>query len=114
MTTYIQINRNQILEESVREGKYYRVLRMYYKNQDLCQETTYIGRKKNGYMKKWYPSGVLKKHIEYADDKMNGAFRRWYHNGQPLMSGECSQGKRVGIWTYWNNDGSVQLERNYS
>ena len=107
------INDNQTLEESVRDGKYHRVFREYYGDRQLCLETTYIGKKKNGYMKKWYTSGVPKKNIEYTDDKMNGVFQRWYDNGQLLMLGECSEGKRVGTWKYWKKDGSLHHERTY-
>jgi antitoxin component YwqK of YwqJK toxin-antitoxin module len=101
------------LEESVRDGKYYKVFREYYGNQLLCLETTYIGKKKNGYMKKWYDSGVPKKYVEYADNKMNGIFQRWYDNGQLRMSGEYLQGKRIGTWKYWKKDGTIYNELTY-
>ena len=110
MTTSLKIiNDNQTLEKSS-DGKH-NVFREYYWNKQLCLETTYIGKQKNGYMKKWYPSGVLKKYIDYTDDKKNGMFQRWYDNGQLLLSGEFSNGKRIGTWKYLKKDGSVYHER---
>ena len=101
---------NQRWHQYEKDGKYYKTFQEYYWNKQLCYETTYIGRKKNGYMKKWYPDGKLKKHVDYSDDKMSGVFQRWYPNGQMLMSGNYSDGKRIGTWTYWNVYGTVKNE----
>ncbi len=114
MATYTRINNNQIMEEFVRDGKYHKIFREYYGDQQISLETTYIGKKKDGYMKKWYPSGVLKKHIDYAENKMHGTFQTWYENGQSRRLGEYYQGTRIGIWKYWKKDGSIDYEHTYS
>lgn len=107
------INDNQTIEQWENDGKYHSIFREYYHDKNICLETTYVGKKKNGYIKKWYPSGTLKKFIEYANDKKNGVFQRYYDNGQPLILGEYREGVRIGVWKYWKKNGILYQEKRY-
>ena len=101
---------NQHWQEYEKDGKYYKTFRQFYKDGSLQCETTYIGKKKNGYMKRFHRNGNPNLYVEYTDNKMNGVFQRWYHCGQILMSGKYENRARVGTWTYWKVDGTVKNE----
>jgi antitoxin component YwqK of YwqJK toxin-antitoxin module len=114
----VKINHNQTFEEFIHGDKKYYVFREYYKTGQLSVETTYcgnyIGKNKNGYMKKWYLSGALKMHIDYANNKKHGTFQTWYENGQLQKLGEYCEGNRIGIWKYWYKNGKILHEQTYS
>lgn len=77
-------------------------------------ETSYIGGKKNGMVKLFYDNGKLQEESNYTDNLKNGMSRWFTKNGKTVAIYNYSRGEFEGTQrTFYEND-SVQVLSNYT
>lgn len=75
---------------------------------------SFMGAKKHGLFKTYYPNGILKDRTQWALDVRHGLTERWYFDGTKERSGRYSYGKRDGIWRTYYPGGVKKSEFVYS
>lgn len=98
------------------EGVWVRVYREYYSNGTLNVESSYVGKKLCGMVRKWHRNGVLRATIHYVEGTRNGEVRRYWDTGAPMLVGAYTDGKKAGRWIHFHKDPArgVRMENMYA
>ena len=60
-----------------------------------------------GIIKSYYDNGALKEDTPYKDGKENGYYYLYNSNGTYRTKGAYSMGKPIGEWEYYDKDGKL-------
>lgn len=131
-TTYNQFSESPVSETNYLTGKKNGVVRLYYDNGKLQEESYFADDKKDG-SSKWFTKtgktvaiynygqgefeGAQKTFFEndtlqvlsnYSRNKLSGEYKEFYRNGKAKITGRYTEGLKDGIWTDYNELGIQQ------
>jgi antitoxin component YwqK of YwqJK toxin-antitoxin module len=66
----------------------------------------YINGKRNGFYRKWYPSGMLSFESEYKIGKQDGTAKTWWKNGQLRSESHFEKSVGNGVQLQWYKSGA--------
>jgi antitoxin component YwqK of YwqJK toxin-antitoxin module len=81
--------------------------------QDTLLISSYYNGLKEGFSRKWYPSGQLAEQRYYIKDKKEKTHRAWWENGQILYQFTISNDQYEGEYKEWNSRGQLIQFFNY-
>jgi len=90
------------------------VIKGYYENGLLHNETPYTSGKINGDRKEYYSSGELHSESQYVNDKINGVVKIYYKSGKLKEEDHYSEGKVNGLVKGYYESGKLQSEITYA
>ena len=68
----------------------------------------------NGFIKEFYPSGMLSFIYPYSEGKIKGKFVEFYPTGDTAATGHYKGHIKIGEWINWNLSGSVTMISHYT
>ena len=111
------------------------ILRKWYHDGQISEESNYIDGKLNGNYKKWYMNGTLSEESNYINGKLNGPCKKFYENVKLnssnkfinyitnklnlnnvikiLVQSNYTNGKLDGMYNVWYENGKIAKESNY-
>jgi antitoxin component YwqK of YwqJK toxin-antitoxin module len=91
--------------EFYKNGKLNGVRKVFYKNNIIAEEVTYVDGKKNGVAKTYGENKKIINELVYGNDELNG--KATYYNangdGSKLYDGEYKNNTKVGVWKFYEN-----------
>ncbi len=78
----------------------------YYTKETKASQIDYVAGKKNGWYKKWYPSGVLSFESAYLNGKQHGLTKTWWKNGNLRSESNFQNGVADGLQKQWYESGT--------
>ncbi len=88
-------------EENYINGKLNGILKNYYANGNLTEETFYKNGQKNGLSKIYTEKGILIEEVLYENGKLNGAAKYFDLKGNLKEKGMYKDGAREGKWEFY-------------
>lgn len=83
----------------------------YWPNGRLMSEVTYRNGMPRGPYRIFYPSGKLEEEGTWDLDRNTGVFKRWHPNGKPAQEFNFdAYGSRDGVQKYWHDNGQLAVE----
>ncbi|HHE64506.1 MAG TPA: hypothetical protein ENL09_00610, partial [Bacteroidetes bacterium] len=67
----------------------------------------------NGFLKEFYPSGMISFIYPYSEGKIKGKFIEFYPTGDTAATGYYNGEIKTGEWIVWNLSGSVTMVSHY-
>jgi len=83
------------------------MVRQYYKNGKLKQETPFINGKKDGIGKEYYPNGILMSVAHFTNDTVDGVEKTYNKDGILQEETPFKNGKMNGADISYNPDGKT-------
>lgn len=85
-----------------------KVGRAFYRNGQLREEVSYLGRQLHGAYRTWHPNGRIASEEFYEHGRLHGSCQQWNRQGEPLGAFQMKHG--TGIQREWFDNGQLQLE----
>ncbi len=85
----------------------------FFSNGVKLAEENFIGDKKNGTCRKFYPTGELLEESEWKDDLLEGKTRSFYKSGKPYLECNYKNNQRNGKGITYYPDGSRESDFYY-
>jgi len=85
-----------------------KVERSFYRNGQLREETSFLGRQLHGPHRTWHANGRLATEEFYEHGRLHGLCQQWNQQGELLGSFQVKDG--TGIQREWFQNGRLQLE----
>ena len=82
------------------------LIKEYFEDGSIKEETEYFNGVKEGKRKVWYRSGQLYKSGTMKNDRWHGTYEEWYENGSPKLSGQYMDGQQDGEWVFFDKEGN--------
>lgn len=82
------------------------LIKEYFEDGSIKEETEYFNGVKEGKRKVWYRSGQLYKSGTMKSDRWHGKYQEWYENGSPKLSGQYMDGQQHGEWVFFDKEGN--------
>ena len=82
------------------------LIKEYFEDGSIKEETVYFNGVKEGKRKVWYRSGQLYKSGTMKSDRWHGKYQEWYENGTPKLAGKYLEGKQDGEWIFFDKEGN--------
>ena len=89
------------------------LIKEYFKDGSIKEETVYFNGVKEGKRKVWYRSGQLNKSGTMKNDRWHGKYQEWYENGSPKLSGQYMDGQQDGQWVFFDKEGNSLPNLNF-
>lgn len=87
--------------ENYKNGKLEGARTVFYPNEKVAEEMTYINGKKEGIYKKWGQNGIILEQTTYKNNEYNGDAIFYDSDGVVASKGKFLNGKKVGKWQFY-------------
>lgn len=104
-------NAKPLAEEIYKDGELDGLLKNYYSNGNVAQETHYSKGKKNGTSKTFTDSAILIEKVFYKDGELDGKATFYDIKGAIKEEGMYQKGKRIGKWEFYMNGEKVDKKK---
>lgn len=86
----------------------------WFKNGQMCEQSTYQQGLREGAFQSWYPDGKEKCQLQYSGDQIiDGKCTLFYEDGAKFGEGWLEGGTRLGPWTFWHENGALKAQGSY-
>ena len=89
------------------------LIKEYFEDGSIKEETVYFNGVKEGKRKVWYKSGQLYKSGTMKKDRWHRKYKEWYENGSPKLSGQYMDGQQDGEWVFFDKEGNSLPNLNF-
>lgn len=90
------------------------VLKEYYSNGALFQETMYKDHQKNGFEKTYNIDGLMVSEVNYQSDEITGENKKFHNNGNRSEISTAKNGYYSGDFTTYHENGQVAIKSFYN
>lgn len=87
--------------ENYKNGKLEGKRTVYYPNEKVAEEMTYVSGNKEGIYKKWGQNGIILEQTTYKNNEYNGDAIFYDSDGAIASKGKFLNGKKVGMWQFY-------------
>lgn len=94
-------------------GELHGVLRRYWTNGNLREETTYVNGVKEGPYMSYHETGPLQSIVSFSNGLKHGPGESYFETGELSGTFSYSNGQSCGTTTYYRKDGTVYQEFQY-
>ena len=80
----------------------------YWDTGRLSSSTSYVGSRRHGIHKRWYPSGRRHLLVGLHHGERHGRSVEWYLSGKKKGEWAWAEGQPIGVWREWDRAGVLQ------
>jgi antitoxin component YwqK of YwqJK toxin-antitoxin module len=102
-----------VIREHYKNGKREGECIKRYSNGDVFETLSFVGDKKSGEWKQYYPGNLLKARGNFQNGLLQGQITYFYENGKKYMEGVYHQDVRHGIFLYFEESGRIKMRLRY-
>lgn len=99
--------------ENYKNDKLHGLRKVYYKNNAINEESTYVNGIKDGPYRKYTEKGVVLEDTVYKNGELSGPATFRNENNELVAKGNFVNGKKMGVWQYYEK-GKLVKEVNMS
>jgi antitoxin component YwqK of YwqJK toxin-antitoxin module len=100
---YHEASKDLMATENYSKGKLSGIRKVFYKNHNIAEETTYLNGKKNGPYKKYTEKGVVLEESNYKNDQYDGMATYRDPDNNIIATGPYVDGLKKGLWKFYVN-----------
>jgi antitoxin component YwqK of YwqJK toxin-antitoxin module len=105
--TYYSDNDGSVrIREPYDEGNLEGMVRHYYPDGGVSEETGWKDNEKNGEWKQYYENGALRLRGSYKNDMLNGGYELFYPDSTLKIKGIYKDDQSHGTWRYFDEEGN--------